>query len=219
MTKTKDKMINALITKSCFGKYKRDAQSVIGELKISDKVVGNRLELSAKMPGNDRIYSASFEIAMPESTRLDLTSTNGNITISGIIAPISANTTNGAIGLTNTKGATFLSTTNGSINVQGHSGPIKGKTWNGSISCNLSEFNAADSNLFETHNGLVQLLLPIDASAKIEAYISNGNITIEGFDTIDFLERSKTRVYCQIGSGTEILIVKTANGDITIRNR
>ena len=212
-------MIVASITKACYGKYKRDAESVIGELKISERIVDGRLELTAKMPGNDRNYSASFEIAVPESIRLDLTSTNGNITISEILATMMANTTNGAITLTNTKGAAIISTTNGSISVQNHSGPIKGKTWNGAINCNLSELTATDSNRLETSNGSVQLFLPINASAQIEAYTSNGNITIEGFDTIDFQERSKTQAHCRIGAGTSTVWVKTTNGNITIRNR
>ena len=207
------------ITKSCYGKYKRDAQSVIGELKISDRIVGDRLELSAKMPGNDRNYSASFQITVPELTGLDLTTTNGNITISEIFATLMANTTNGAIALTNTKGVAVISTTNGSITVQNHSGSIKGKTWNGSINCNLSEFTTTDSNRLETSNGSVQLFLPVNASAQIDAYTSSGDITIEGFDTIDFQERSKTQAHCRIGAGTAKVTVKTTNGNITIRNR
>ena len=214
-------MFTAVITKYCSGRNRDDAMQAIKDIVITEDSGDSKLQLKAEIPGGPRTYGASFDILVPDSnsTGLDLNTTNGNVAVYSITADIDVNTSNGKISLTNTCGNATLFTSNGNVNIQTHNGSIKTHTTNGSIECNLSEFNATDSAGLETTNGSLQLYLPTDVSASIDAYTTNGSISISGFSSISYQEHSRTRVRCRIGSGTSIIAVKTTNGNITIRSR
>ncbi|MDH5185613.1 MAG: DUF4097 domain-containing protein [candidate division WOR-3 bacterium] len=219
VAKTTDTVIAALIKKYCQGRDKADAESAIKNIIIKDTIIGNELEIEAEMPTGSRSYGASFEISAPESTELDLNSTNGSITISDIKEKIKVNTTNGKISLSNTSGIANLNTTNGSVNIESHRGSIKANSSNGSFECTLIEFGTSDSINLETTNGSIQIYLPDNISATVDASTTNGSITITGFSSVTYQEQTQTRVRCRIGNGASIINIETTNGNITIRTR
>jgi DUF4097 and DUF4098 domain-containing protein YvlB len=185
---------------------------------FSGTVVGGTLVLKADMPSGARPYGCNLSVSTPETTALDLATTNGNVNASNTRGPITASTTNGDVELTGTTGAADISTTNGRLNVQVHSGAVKGTTTNGAVDCDLAALGPTETVALATTNGKVTLLLPADVSALVDVTNTNGIITIYDF-TVIYEEQTATHLRGRIGSGASSITITTTNGDITVRRR
>jgi len=184
----------------------------------SDTIVGDELRLKAEMPSGSRPYGASFFITAPDSIDLSLSTTNGDVAVTGTVGDINASTTNGSVELTGTSGTASVSTTNGRLNVKVHSGPLYGGTTNGAIDCDLAALGAAENVGLATTNGTVTLLLPADVSALIDITNTNGLITIYDF-TVIYESQTEHHLHGRIGSGASSITITTTNGAVTVRRR
>lgn len=197
---TQDTIITAEITKSCKGLDQADAEAYIDNVVVEDNVTGGKLTLEAEMPNNGRSYGADFDISTPESIYLDLTTTNGNVSLTDMIA------------------GAKLRTTNGNITVQNLRGGIDGQTTNGSINCDLAVLGATESAVLSTTNGNATLRLPSDVSATFDASTTNGEVAVIGFASVNYSINEPTHKAGTIGSGPGGTIsISSTNGNVTIR--
>lgn len=102
-------------------------------------------------------WSVSYEILVPRSTNLKLSAENGGIGISGVNGNLDFETRNGGITLAEVGGNVRGRTNNGGVKVK-----LSGTRWNG---------GGLD---LQTTNGGVNLELPQNYAARLEAATTNG---------------------------------------------
>jgi len=206
------------LVKHAYGRDKADADQALANVTYSDTIVGNELRVRAEMMSGNRPYGASFSISAPESIDLSLSTTNGDVAVTGAVGDISVSTTNGNLGLTGTTGTARVSTTNGRLTVQVHSGDLRGATTNGAVECDLAALAPFEDVELATTNGKVTLWLPDDLSAVLDATNSNGTIAVYDF-TVIYEAQTEHHVRGRIGSGASSITITTTNGDVVVRQR
>lgn len=222
VSNTQDIIITADISRSCLGYDKDEAEQHIDNVEVTDATAGGVLTLDADMPTNDkREYSASFDILAAEAIYLNLTSMNGQISLTGMTGGADVSTTNGNLSLLNTEGEMNLETTNGQVSVQNHTGSVDAETTNEKVDCDIALLGASKSVDLETTNGNVTLSLPADVTASFDASTTNGEVTVTGFVTVTYTLNETTHKVGKIGIGSGIaaINIRTTNGNVVIQVR
>jgi DUF4097 and DUF4098 domain-containing protein YvlB len=155
--------------------------------------------LSIRTADNRGNQNVRFEIKLPRQlARVELSSANGVIKISDVKAEILIDGTNGSIELTNIAGVSEV------------------KTTNGSIKAGLLE--ASDRNMeFKSVNGSIELTVPPDFVADLEASTVHGGIVIDDSFGVQ-VEKGVVgqRARGEINQGGERLRLSTTNGNIKL---
>ena len=146
----------------------------------------------------DNDVSVQFVVKVPVSARVDASTVNGGLAISGISGDIAAHTVNGDVEAGSTGGRVEAKTVNGSITVRtvagGTAGDLEYSTVNGSITIEMSEGTNADVNL-STVNGRIASDFPL---------------TLEG-------NINPRRIRAKLGNGGPSIRATTVNGGIRLR--
>ncbi len=215
---TTDTIVSVLITRYAYGRDSSDARRRVEQVVITDTLVAGNWTLNAEIPAANQPIGAVFDIDAPRTVNLNLTTTNGKITVNGFEADVTVNTTNSPVVFTGTKGDGTITTTNGKVTVQVHSGAMAVQTSNGEIECDIAELPATRAVQLTTTNGKVTLRLPPDVSALVTATTTNGTVVVTGYQ-VQYLEQSRSRIRAKIGSGASTININTTNGDILIQSR
>ena len=187
---------------------KASDQEYLDGLEIKVRASDDRISIRTEHPKSQKGWfglggnngQVSYEIIAPAETVLDSIDTvNGEIEIAGIVGDVSADTTNGDITITDLRGN------------------LEADTVNGSVMASFDTFGDGQRVSAETVNGRIQLRLPEDASAEVDASTVNGGIDADDFGlAVDkgFLGRD-----CEgeIGDGDGRINLSTVNGAIKIR--
>jgi DUF4097 and DUF4098 domain-containing protein YvlB len=155
--------------------------------------------LSIRGASNRGNQDTRFELKLPrELARIRLSSANGAIRLSDIKGEILVEGTNGSIELTNVVGVSKIRTTNGTIRA--------------------TLVEASDRSMeFESVNGSIDLTVPPDFEADLEATTVHGGINID--DTFGVqIEKGVVgqKARGEIGQGGERLRISTVNGNIKL---
>lgn len=202
ITAGRDNQVHIIATK------KAGTQEYMDGMEIQVSASDDRITIRTEHPKTsgrwfglgERSGSVSYEIIAPVDANLDSIETvNGEIEIAGIYGDVSADTTNGDINLTDLRGN------------------LKADTVNGSVMASFDSFGGRQKVSAETVNGRIQLRLPENASARVNADTVNGGIDADDFGLqVDkgFLGRD-----CEgdIGDGDGRIKLSTVNGAIKIR--
>ena len=124
-------------------------------------------------------------------------------------------TVNGGISATSLTGNVSTRTVNGSINIS-TTGYADAATVNGEIVARMGDGNWPKSLSFKTVNGEINLDLPANLSAAVEADTLNGSINSD-FPLNVTDQKGKKSLRGTIGSGGRELLLKTLNGSINLR--
>jgi len=147
--------------------------------------------------------SVSYEILVPRSTNLKLTTHNGGIGINGVDGTIEFEANNGGVSLYDV------------------AGDVKGKTKNGGVSVTLLGNTWKGSGLdVETTNGGVSLSLPETYAARIETGTVNGGFKSD-FGALNVERTDRTRgvqINTDLNGGGAPIRVITRNGGIKINS-
>ena len=142
-------------------------------------------------------WSVSVRVQVPSGTDLTLASVNGSIQVSGVSGPVSGRTTNGSIAARDIRGRADLRTTNGGIRAH-FAGPIP-----------------SDGEVrLRTTNGAVELTLPREVSARLEASTTNGGISTDFPITVQ--GRIGRQISATLGNGGPLIEARTTNGAIRL---
>jgi DUF4097 and DUF4098 domain-containing protein YvlB len=146
-------------------------------------------------------WAVSYEILVPRSTNLKLT------------------TLNGGIGITGVDGTAEFTATNGGIHLSDVAGDVKGKTTNGGLHIELTGNSWKGAGLdVETTNGGVHLSLPETYAAHIETGTVNGGYrsNINSLN-VERKDRSQAaRLSTDLNGGGPTVRVITTNGGVHI---
>jgi len=153
------------------------------------------------LSGKGSRAAVRFELRVPRQAHLEqIGSVNASINVEGVRGPMTLKAVNGAIRATDLAADTEIESVNGSITAEFAS---------------LEKVQKVD---LESVNGRVNVTLPPDASARIEARTTNGRTSIE--QAITLKESSRRKLSGSIGSGDGPLVrAETTNGSVSIRER
>lgn len=148
---------------------------------------------------NDRNdVSVRFIVKVPEGTRIDLSTVNGEVDVRDVTAAVRA------------------VTVNGSITARSAGGPVYAKTVNGSINVSMGLIGRTDELEYETVNGSITLEFPSNFGAELELSTVNGRVSTD-FPVTMSGTLSSRRLRGTIGDGGTRVRASTVNGAVTLR--
>lgn len=188
----------------------RDAEKFMEHVKIITEHRNGRLQVEVDYPrikGGDGILDwvfrrkpqvkVEFWIRVPSRVDLELKSVNGGIEVSDV------------------EGRAKFGTTNGRIDAEGMRGSVDAHSVNGGLRVELNEVDDAGEMSFHTTNGGIDLYLPRDVEADIEASTTNGSISTDF--PLEIRGRfNKKRIRGRINGGSGLIDLHTVNGSIRI---
>ena len=183
-----------------------------------------------------RHASANFTVELPRGVKLVAATGNGDVATRGATDEVKASSGNGEVTVAGSGGRANASTGNGDVEVSDARGPVRASSGNGDIVVNTSAGPvtassgngrirvqmaalAEEGNMnFSTGNGSIDLTLPANTSADIEAHVSMRNFESE-FSMQLPGRWDSGRIEGKIGEGGRRIRISTGNGRVTIRKR
>ena len=146
---------------------------------------------------NDDDVSLDITVRVPDGVKVDVSSINGGLEISGVTAEVEAHTVNGGIDARSSGGPVNASTVNGEIDVR------MGAIGNGNLD-------------FSTTNGSITVTVPDGLNADVTMRTVNGSVGSDFPMTVNG-RISPRRIAATIGRGGMKIDLTTVNGSIDLR--
>lgn len=146
---------------------------------------------------NDDDVSLEITVRLPEGVKLDVSTVNGGLEISGATAEVEARTVNGGIEATSS------------------GGPVRASTVNGDVDVRMGAVGSGDLD-FSTTNGSVTVTVPDGLNANVSMRTVNGSVGSDFPMTVNG-RISPRRISAQIGRGGMRIDLATVNGSIDLR--
>ena len=202
------------VCKAAAGETTGDAIGVLSEVTAS--VQGGRLRVSGPSGGS---WVAHVIIEAPANAVLDLSTTNGGISLNEVDGRIKADATNGPISVRSVSGRIDASTENGPISLSGGAGEMVLNAQNGPITVNLQGTEWTGGSLeAHTKNGPLTLRLPDGFRSGVVVDASQHSpVTCDCPDARTTLEGRQKRF--EFGSSTPLVRMSTVNGPVSITAR
>jgi len=180
-------------------KTEADARRIVSGVRIDTS--GGRVHAEGPTTTDeDESWSVSFDIHVPRTMMLTLTTRNGGIAIDDF------------------RGTAKFKTTNGGVSLRNVGGDLHGETSNGGVSVDLDGDHWDGAGLdVETHNGGVKMSLPANYSGELETGTVNGRINIDF--PVNVQGRLDQHITTTLGAGGPKIRAMTTNGGVTIRRR
>jgi hypothetical protein len=178
------------------------ARELLPRIKIDEDVKPDRIKIETARMGGIMLgagVEVRYTVRAPKNAVIEVTNTNGLISLTRLSGKIRARTTNGGVRGNELSGSVDASATNGGVNVD------------------LASVGR-DPITLTTTNGGVSIDLPEDAKADLVATCTNGGISVSGVK-METTEQSRRRVEGKLNGGGASIELKTTNGGIRIRGR
>ena len=195
------------------------AMELADQTQVDFERMGQNLVLKIKRPEPliNCSVSVSLDCVIPNQVDLKLESHNGAVKITDIKGQIDAITHNGQVRADQVTGAVKLQTHNGGITCREISGDAQLNTHNGGVKVDYSQTAEPVCDIsVVTHNGSIDLTIPQNFSARIEASTHNGSINTQIPITV-MGKVSRNTINGTIGDGKGKLDLETYNGSIKIK--
>jgi DUF4097 and DUF4098 domain-containing protein YvlB len=176
------------------------ARELLPRIKISEDAGTDRIVVETERMGGFLLgagFEVRYDVKVPRYAVVEVTSTNGPVTVTNVTGSVNAHTTNGAVRATNLRGGLDARSTNGSVNAE--MAVVADRLW------------------LQTTNGDIRLTMPAGARADISASWTNGGISLSDLK-LDETERSSRRFEGRMNGGGTPIELHTTNGRIRLRN-
>jgi len=149
----------------------------------------------------ERSWSVSYEVFVPSHSSTNLDTVNGGVSISDVVGNLEFKTVNGGLSLHRVGGYVHGRTTNGGVTIE-----LAGDRWEG---------HGLDVT---TTNGGVNLRVPRNYSAQLEAQTNNGRIRADVPQVLAQSEpgRQSNHISTALGAGGALLKITTTNGGVSL---
>lgn len=147
--------------------------------------------------GRNNDVAVDIVIRLPGGVRLDASSVNGALDISGATAEVEAHTVNGG------------------IRASSSGGPIRAGTVNGDIDVQMARLGSENLQ-FNTVNGSIEVTVPGELNADVTMSTVNGRVGSDFPMTLNGRINPR-RINATIGRGGQRLQFTTVNGSIDLR--
>lgn len=147
--------------------------------------------------GND--VAVSFTVRLPRGVKLDASTINGSIDVTGVAAPVG------------------VGTVNGDISVETSLGPVKAATVNGDVSAVIRGFAAPGDVKVATVHGDATVELPFDVNAVVDGHTVTGDITTD-FPLLTVTGKfASHNLAGTLGKGGRKIHLAAVAGDVAVR--
>ena len=198
-----------------------DVRSNSGAVRLEDTTGSVRVRTLgdveiARAEGDLRVRSdgdvSITEVVGDVDVRID----EGGIEASFIEGDVELRTGRGEIEVAHVRGRVVARSNRGGLDVRDLSGPLEAVTERGAVYASFVEEDPRGR--IETSRGSVEVLLPEDAGAQLEAISRRGSVEVdEGFRVPG--EHSEDRVTGPLNGGGSTLRLFTARGSVNVRPR
>jgi len=211
-----------------------EAERLLEQIRIVCEETGDALEFEVDVPRrwNRRGY-ANLEMRIPRGLAVDVTASNGKVSIHGVRGQVHTRSSNGSVHIedvtgdieiatsnakvscSNTCGRLLARSSNGKIELLNHSGSMDASTSNGLIRAALDKVGKEGVQL-ATSNGRIVLELPADVDAEIDIRVDNGVIRNER-ELCRSSRASNGQIRGRLGAGGSLIKLRTSNGSISLK--
>ncbi|MEE9130489.1 MAG: hypothetical protein V3T84_10770 [Phycisphaerales bacterium] len=161
----------------CGGKTKAEAEERVAQASLTViRQADQTLLIAPSFPGGPQNGDgASIWVRLPDARGVEIHTSNGKVSSSGLTGEIVIDTSNGRVELADHHGTATIDTSNGSIIVTQLQGDLEADTSNGRIEV----VDLAGTAKLDTSNGSVFVSLASGQTGPIIADSSNGPITVK----------------------------------------
>lgn len=194
-----------------------DNQENMQAIRIIAEQHGDEIIIRAEFDGaaanrlGDVRAEVPIELFVPRSANLRISSKDGRLSIEGVSGEVNAKTGDGAVDVRDSKGSLAVETGDGRIRISNFDGTAQATTGDGGITLE-GRFSRLSAS---TGDGTISLALPADANATVETNAESVNN--DGVATGEDNDETKRVRRWRVGSGGNLLTLKTGDGRIFLR--
>jgi len=148
------------------------------------------------MQGND--VALLFTVRLPRGVKLDASTVNGDVDVSGVSAPVD------------------VGTVNGDITVETTAGPVRAATVNGDVNATMHGFSGPGDVNVATVHGDATITLPDKVNAVVDGHTVAGDISSDYPLTVSGKFASHA-ISGTLGKGGRSIKLTTVTGDVVLR--
>jgi hypothetical protein len=191
-----------------------------GHVRVDEHQEGNNVQISVHEPhmimfGFSR-HSIRIEVMVPRQSNLDLHSGDGHIELEQVRGTLRLDTSDGRIEGRNLDGSLRARTSDGSIRVQGRFDYLELHTGDGHVEAQIAAGSRMNSGWsVSTSDGSVQLRLPGEFAADLDARTGDGHIQLDFPVTVSGTF-GQNKVRGKMNGGGPVLEIRTSDGNITL---
>lgn len=173
------------------------------EAKIAVDSKADSIAIKTEYPhdrNNNNPASVDYTLTVPRNAKINkIDLINGDLTIEGAGNDIRANSINGQ------------------VTARGLTGRLDLSTVNGKVAATFARLGSGEVRLHSV-NGPLDLVLPSDAQAEVDASTLNGQITNEYGLPVNHRRFIGHDLRGKLGNGGTVISLKNVNGNITVRH-
>jgi Putative adhesin len=193
------------------------------EVEVEDLSAGGRVELRAKYPRNCNCdASIRFEIRVPRSVSFDfdkISTASGNVSAEGVSGRMQLNTASGNVTLQGVSGDIHANSASGTVRVREAAGTVSAGTASGDVDVELTRLEGTGDMRFSSASGNVRVRLPASVDADVEMSTASGDIdTNFPVEVKDDKYGSGKHARGRLGSGSRLLRISSASGDLSLKS-
>ena len=187
------------------------------DVHVTDHQTGDRVEIEVKVPqlhfnlGNRWV---KIEVQIPNATKTDVHTGDGNIRADGLRVPVRLVTHDGNIDGAEFNGALDASSGDGNIRVRGKFSGLNLRSGDGNIDAEVAPgSHMAGGWTVHTGDGGVTLRLPDGFAADLDAHTGDGRITVD-LPLITEGGIHEDSLSGKLNGGGPVLAVRTGDGSV-----
>jgi len=169
--------------------------------QVNVQTAGAQIRSDGPKGDHDRSWSVSYEVFVPSRSSANVQTVNGGITINDVIGTLEFKTVNGGVNLKHVGGSVRGQTTNGGLNIELAGDRLEGQGME-----------------VKTTNGGVNIVVPQNFSAQLEAETRNGDIHTDVPAVVPASSRPERHVSMALGRGGAMMKITTTNGGVNIKH-
>jgi DUF4097 and DUF4098 domain-containing protein YvlB len=190
------------------------------DVRVTERQTGDSVEIEVERPHRIcfGICNQNIEIAVrvPRTSNLRLHSGDGHLKVSDVKGTFELDTSDGSITVEDGDGTLNADTHDGRVRVNGRFDRMDIHTGDGSIEAELAKGSKMNSSWsIRTGDGHVQLRLPPDFAADLDAHTGDGHVSVDFPVTVAGNLRQNT-VRGKMNGGGQLLEIRTGDGDVRI---
>lgn len=193
-------------------------------VEVEDRSSANAVEVSVRYPRECNCdVGVRFEVRVPRNVRYvfdHLGTASGNVAVSNVTGRVNARTASGNVEVSNVNGEVSASSASGDVRVGEIRGTVNASTASGNVSVEIAQLDGAGDMKFSSASGNVEVRLPSNLDADVHMSTASGSI-----QTNFPIEVKKPRygpssqARGQLGSGSRVLRISSASGDVSLMSR
>lgn len=168
--------------------------------------------------GNIKVHTNDGAVKAAQlAGKIDLTTNDGSVTVDGLKGEIRLRSGDGAISGGSLDGKCEASTKDGQIHLAGRFDALSIRSSDGAVSASAASGSRMSTDWeIQTSDGSVEVALPTDLRANLDASTGDGQISI-GLPVMVQGDLSKTNVHGTLNGGGPVLRIHTGDGSIHVR--